>query len=119
MSCIGNIIWVVLGGFVLAVSWFVTGLLWCITIVGIPVGIQCFKFAALALFPFGKEIHYGGGAGSVLLNILWLIFGGIILAIESAVIGLVYCITIVGIPFGLQYFKLAKLALSPFGSSVV
>lgn len=118
MSCLGNVIWVVLGGFALSVSWFVTGLLWCITIVGIPVGVQCFKFAALALFPFGKEIQYGGGAGSILLNILWLIFGGVILAIESAAIGLVYCITIVGIPFGLQYFKLAKLALSPFGSSV-
>lgn len=119
MSCIGNIIWVLLGGFVLALSWLITGLLWCITIVGIPVGVQCFKFASLALFPFGKEIRYGGGAGSVLLNILWLIFGGFVLAIEAAAIGLVYCITIVGIPFGLQYFKLAKLALSPFGSDVV
>ena len=95
-----------------------TGILWCITIVGIPVGMQCFKFAALSFFPFGKEIVFGGGAGSVLLNILWLIFGGFEIAVTAAALGVVFCITIVGIPFGLQYFKIAKLALFPFGASV-
>lgn len=99
-------------------SWLATGLLWCITIVGIPVGLQCFKFASLSFFPFGKEVRYGGGAGSMLLNIIWLIVSGLPLALESVVIGALLCVTIVGIPFGLQQFKLAKLALMPFGSEV-
>lgn len=118
MSCLGNMIWFLLGGIILGFSWLLTGVLWCITIVGIPVGIQCFKFASLAFFPFGKEVDYGGGVGSLLLNILWLIFGGFELALEAAAIGLVFCITIIGIPFGMQCFKIAKLALMPFGASI-
>ena len=74
--------------------------------------------AALSFFPFGKEVRYGGGAGSFLLNLIWLIVSGLPLAIESALIGVVLCITVIGIPFGLQQFKLAKLALMPFGSEV-
>jgi uncharacterized membrane protein YccF (DUF307 family) len=119
MSCLGNIIWFCVGGFWLGISWLIVGILWCISIVGIPVGMQCFKLAGLSFFPFGKEIEYGGGAVSCLLNILWLIFGGLELALESAVIGLLFCVTIVGIPFGLQCFKLAKLSLMPFGADVV
>lgn len=118
MGCLGNIIWFIFGGFVSGLSWLLAGCLWCITIVGIPIGIQCFKFAGLSFFPFGKEVKYGGGAGSILLNILWLIFSGIILATESAVFGAILCITIVGIPFGLQHFKIAKLALMPFGTTI-
>ena len=108
MGCLGNLLWFIFGGFISGLSWTLTGCLWCITIIGIPVGMQCFKFAALSFFPFGKEVRYGGGAGSFLLN----------LAIESALIGVVLCITVIGIPFGLQQFKLAKLALMPFGSEV-
>lgn len=118
MSCFGNLFWFLFGGCLTALSWFLVGLLWCITIVGIPIGIQCFKFARLFLFPFGKEIQFTGGSGSVLLNILWLLFGGLALAAEAAVLGLIYCITIVGIPFGIQYFKIAKLALMPVGSEI-
>lgn len=118
MGCIGNFLWFIFGGLLLGLSWLMVGLLWCITIVGIPVGIQCFKLAELAFFPFGKEVEFGGGAVSLLLNILWLIFGGFELALVSAGIGLLFCITIVGIPFGLQCFKIAKLALMPFGASV-
>lgn len=118
MSAIGNIIWVIFAGLWLAIGWAITGLLWCATIIGIPVGRQCFKFAGLALAPFGRDVSFGGGAGSLLLNILWLIFGGLELALASAVCGLVLCVTIVGIPFGLQCFKLAQLALMPFGSEV-
>lgn len=118
MNCLGNILWFVFGGFVSGLSWLLAGCLWCVTIVGIPVGVQCFKFAGLVFFPFGKEVQYGGGVGSLLLNILWLIFSGIPLAIESAVLGVILCITIIGIPFGLQQFKIAKLALMPFGASV-
>lgn len=119
MGCLGNLIWFIFGGFIMGLSWLFAGVLWCISIIGIPIGMQCFKFASLAFFPFGKEVRYGGGAGSVLLNILWIIITGIPLAIEAALIGVVFCITIVGIPFGMQCFKIAKLALMPFGSSVV
>lgn len=118
MGCLGNILWFICGGFLSGLSWVATGCLWCITIVGIPVGRQCFKFAALSFFPFGKEVEYGGGAASLLLNIIWLLVSGLPLALESAVIGALLCMTIVGIPFGLQQFKLAKLALMPFGARV-
>lgn len=118
MGCLGNLLWFIFGGFLSGISWGIAGCLWCITFVGIPVGLQCFKFAGLCFFPFGKEVHYGGGVGSLLLNIIWLIVSGIPLAIESAVIGCILCVTIIGIPFGMQQFKIAKLALMPFGSTV-
>jgi uncharacterized membrane protein YccF (DUF307 family) len=119
LSTLGNIIWFIFGGILQGLSWFLVGLVWCITIIGIPVGLQCFKFAKVSFFPFGKEIVFGGGAGSLLLNILWLLFGGLELALVSVVNGLIFCVTIVGIPFGLQCFKLAKLALMPFGTSII
>lgn len=118
MGCLGNAVWFLLGGVIMGLSWALTGVLWCITIVGIPVGVQCFKFASLAFFPFGKQVCYGGRAGSLLLNILWLIFGGLELALEAAIVGILFCITIIGIPFGMQCFKIAKLALMPFGAAV-
>jgi len=118
MGCLGNFIWFICGGFISGLSWLIAGCLWCITVIGIPIGVQCFKFAGLSFFPFGKEVVYGGGAGSLLLNIIWLLTTGLPLAIESAVMGLILCITVIGIPFGLQHFKIAKLALMPFGASV-
>ena len=102
----------------MGLGWTLAGALWCITIVGIPIGTQCFKFAKLAFFPFGKEVVYGGGVGSLLLNILWLIFSGVPLALQAVLNGALFCVTIVGIPFGMQCFKMAKLALMPFGSQV-
>lgn len=119
MRFLGNVLWLVFGGFLLGASWLAVGALWCLTVVGIPVGAQCFKLAELALFPFGRQVRYGGGAGSLLLNLLWLIFGGLALAAEAAAVGAAFCLTVVGIPFGLQCFKLAKLALMPFGSAVL
>ena len=86
--------------------------------VDIPIGLQCFKFAGLSFFPFGKEVVYGGGAASLLLNLVWLLVSGIPLALAAALNGLLLCVTVLGIPFGLQCFKLAKLALMPFGASV-
>lgn len=118
MGCLGNILWFVLGGFISGLSWCLAGILWCITIVGIPWGVQCFKFAQLGFFPFGREVEYGGGVGSFLLNIIWLLLSGIPLALESAVFGCILCVTVVGIPFGLQHFKIAKLALMPFGARI-
>lgn len=119
MGCLGNVLWFIFGGCISGLSWCLAGCLWCITIIGIPVGLQCFKFASLAFFPFGKEVIYGGGVGSLLLNILWIILSGIPLALEHMVWGIILCITIVGIPFGKQQFKMAKLALMPFGAKVV
>ena len=118
MGCLGNLLWFLFGGIWMGLSWLLAGFLWCITIVGIPIGIQCFKFASLAFFPFGKEVVYGGGTVSLLLNIIWIVITGIPLAIEAAVIGGILCITVVGIPFGIQCFKIAKLALMPFGAEV-
>ena len=119
MGCLGNILWFIFGGLISGLSWCAIGVLWCITIVGIPIGKQCFKFASLAFMPFGKDVVYGGGGVSLIMNILWLLLGGIVLAIESAVFGVVCCVTIIGIPFGMQYFKIAKLALMPFGAQIV
>jgi uncharacterized membrane protein YccF (DUF307 family) len=118
MKLIGNILWVIFEGFWLALGWLLAGLLLCITVIGIPFGIQCFKIAGFVLFPFGKEINYGNGTGSFLLNIIWIIFGGLGLAIGSLMMGLLWCITIIGIPFGIQSIKLAKLSLMPFGSEI-
>ena len=118
MSCLGNILWLIFGGIISGISWLLVGILWCISIIGIPIGLQCFKFAGLAFCPFGKTVRYGGGLGSMLLNILWLVFGGLALALENALFGILCCITIIGIPFGKQFFKIAKLALMPFGAGV-
>lgn len=118
MGCLGNLIWFVCGGLWQGLGWCLAGILWSITIVGLPIGRQCFKFAELAFFPFGKEVEYGGGAVSLLANILWLIFSGVPLAIGAAINGVLFCCTIIGIPFGLQCFKIAKLALMPFGARV-
>ncbi|SHK45285.1 Uncharacterized membrane protein YccF, DUF307 family [Hathewaya proteolytica DSM 3090] len=119
MGCLGNFLWFIFGGVWQGLAWFFAGVLWCITIVGIPIGKQCFKFASLAFFPFGKDVQYGGGTVSLIANILWLILSGIPLALSAFANGIVLCCTIVGIPFGLQCFKIAKLALMPFGSRVV
>ncbi len=119
MSFLGNILWFIFGGFLSGLSWFFSGLLWCITIVGIPYGRQCFKFASMSFVPFGKEVEYGGGVASLFANVIWIIFFGIPMAIENLVFGCLWCITIVGIPFGLQFFKIAKLSLAPFGAKIV
>ena len=118
MSCLGNLIWFVFGGIFAGLTWAILGVLWCITIVGIPVGVQCFKFAALSFFPFGKEIHFSTRTVSFLLNLIWVLTSGLPLAMEHAMFGIFFCITIVGIPFGKQHFKLAKLALMPFGAVI-
>lgn len=118
MSVLGNILWFIFAGLWQGLSWIFVGCIWCITIVGIPIGLQCFKMAGLAFLPFGKEVEYGGGVPSVFANALWIIFGGLLLALEALLNGAILCITIIGIPFGLQCFKQAKLALMPFGAEV-
>ncbi len=119
MRTLGNILWIIFGGLASALGWIFAGILWCITIIGIPVGKQCFKLAGISFNPFGKEVVYEGGAVSCLLNIIWFFVSGLELALGNFVIGCLLCITIIGIPFGKQFFKIAKLALSPFGAKVV
>ncbi|KJS82121.1 MAG: membrane protein [Peptococcaceae bacterium BICA1-8] len=119
MNFIGNIIWLVFGGIIAFILWSIAGLILCVTIIGIPFGIQCFKIAKFVLWPFGKEIELGHfGAGGLLFNIIWLIFFGWEFAIAHLVIGVIFCITIIGIPFGLQHFKFAQLGLIPFGAKI-
>ena len=113
-----NILWIIFGGLLSTLGWIGTGILYCITIIGIPVGIQCFKLSSISLNPFGKVIRYEGGAGSFLLNVLWFLFGGLEMAIGNFLLGVLLCITIIGIPFGKQFFKIAGLSLRPFGAIV-
>ena len=119
MRILLNILWIVFGGLISALGFFLAGCFWGITIIGIPVAKQCFKLASISLNPFGKEIIYeDDGAGSFILNILWFIISGWELAITNFLIGCILCITIIGIPWGKQYFKIAKVALRPFGIRV-
>lgn len=119
MRFLGNILRFLFGGLLGGLSWIFAGCIWCITIVGIPVGMQCFKFATLAFWPFGKDVVYGNGVFSFLINLIWIVFFGWEMALGNLIVGLLWCITIVGIPFGRQFFKLARLSLMPFGASVV
>ena len=119
VSTLGNILWLLFGGLFSGLSWILSGIIWCITIIGIPYGKQCFKFAKLSFCPFGKEVIYGGGAVSTIANIIWLIFFGLWMALGHLVIGCLLYITIIGIPFGKQFFKLAKLSLTPFGAQII
>ena len=118
LSFIGNILWFVAIGLISGLAWLFFGILWCLTIVGIPVGMQCFKMAGLSFFPFGKEILYTGSTFSFLINVLWILLCGWELALYYLTCGGICCLTIVGIPAGLQCFKMAKLALMPFGAIV-
>lgn len=119
MSFLGNLIWILFGGLFASILWVICGLLVCLTIVGIPFGIQCFKIAGLVLYPFGRDVEIGRfGVGGLIGNILWILLLGWELCLAHLVTGLIFCITIIGIPFGMQHFKLAKLALLPFGAEI-
>ena len=119
MSFVGNILWVLLGGGIfLFLEYLFAGLVLCLTIIGIPFGVQCMKLSFLALLPFGKEVTQTtppGGCLSTIMNILWIIFGGIAIAATHLVFGILCAITIIGIPFAKQHLKLAALSLTPFG----
>ncbi len=118
MRILGNILWIIFGGLISALGWILNGCLWCITIVGIPVGLQCFKLSSISFNPFGKEIRDEGGTVSFLLNVIWFIVSGWELALGNFLLGVLLCITIIGIPFGKQFFKIARVALCPFGAVV-
>ena len=121
-SLLLNILWVVLSGFWLFLAYLLAGVVQCITIIGIPFGIQSFKLAGFALWPFGRSVvrrPEASTALSVVGNVLWFVLSGFWLAIGHAVLGILLCITIIGIPLGLGNFKMIPLALTPFGKDIV
>ncbi len=119
MRLIGNVIWLLWGGLIASIAWTLAGLILCLTFIGIPFGLQCFKIAAFVLWPFGKSIEIGHfGAGGLIFNIIWIIVFGWEFAVSHLAIGLVFCIAIIGIPFGVQHFKFAQLGLMPFGAVI-
>lgn len=122
MSLIGNLIWFLCGGVLIALEYAISSFFLCLTIIGIPFGLQTFKLASLALFPFGKRTvinERANGTLSLIMNILWIILGGIWICLTHLLFGAVLFITIIGIPFAKQHFKLASVALFPFGRSIV
>lgn len=116
LKFIGNALWFVFTGFFTGVTYFLSSLFWCITIIGIPFGKQGFKLARLSFFPFGTKVNKNFGKHPV-ANVIWIIFGGFFISLFFTLSGLFWCITIIGIPFGKQCFKLAGLALMPFGAT--
>jgi uncharacterized membrane protein YccF (DUF307 family) len=120
MKTVGNILWLILVGWETAIAWLVVGLVLCLPIITIPFAVQCFKFAVFTLWPFGRVAvkTTASPAGSLLGNILWFI-PGLLLALTYLLGGVILCITIIGIPFGVQAFKFAALALAPFGRTIV
>ena len=122
MSILGNIVWLVFGGIIIAIQYFIGSLFLFITIVGIPFGLQTLKMASLALWPFGRDTRVdvrASGCLYILMNVIWLLTGGIWIALSHAFFGVLLCITIIGIPFGMQHFKLTAIALSPFGRDII
>jgi uncharacterized membrane protein YccF (DUF307 family) len=121
MNLLLNIIWLIFGGFIIVLGYLLGAVLLCITIVGIPFGIQCFKLAGLALAPFGREIREKeppGGALAVIMNIIWIILPGLELAIMHLLLAVAFAITIIGLPIAAQHLKMTRLALLPFGFEV-
>ena len=122
MSVLGNIIWLVFGGFFMALEYLVSGFLLCCTIIGIPFGLQVFKIGLVALLPFSQTTVVEEGSRScleIIMIVIWFFIGGIWIALSHLGWGLLFCITIVGIPFGIQHFKLMRVALFPFGRTVI
>ena len=121
MNSIGNLLWLLLGGIVVAIIYWIVGLLMCITIIGIPFGIQLIKLGSYALWPFGHElVDRPGEPGclSIVMNLIWILLGWWEIAIIHLVCGLIFCITLVGLPFGIQHFRLAINSIFPFGKEV-
>ena len=122
MKILGNLIWLIFGGIIIAIEYFIGSIILMVTIIGIPFGLETLKMGALAIWPFGRDTRVhprASGCVYILMNVLWLICGGIWIALTHAMFGLFLCITIIGIPFGLQHFKLTAIALNPFGRDIV
>lgn len=119
MSMLGNILWVLLGGgLVLFLEYLLAGVVLCLTVIGIPFGVQCIKLSMLALLPFGKEVYSrdrATGCLAMVMNVLWIIVGGIAITLTHLLFGILCAVTIIGLPFAKQHVKLAELAFTPFG----
>ena len=121
MNIFLNLIWVIFGGLMVAIEYIVSSIALMVTIIGIPFGLQTLKLAIVALWPFGTDIRSDGwpsGCLAGIMNVIWWFVGGIPIALTHLLWGLLFCITVVGIPFGMQHFKLMRLAFFPFGKSV-
>ena len=123
MKFIGNLIWLIMGGLLTAVMYWIAGIVMCITIIGIPFGIQLVKIGTLSLWPFGHDLTPIAGSESsclqIVFNVLWIALGWWEIALTHLTFGLILCCTIVGIPWGIQHFKLAMASIIPFGKEVV
>ena len=121
MKTLGNILWLLLGGILVAIIYYIVGLLLCLTIIGIPFGVQLFKFGTYSMWPFGHElINAPGQPGclSTVMNLIWILTGWWEISVIHLVCGFLCCITIIGIPFGLQHFKMIIPAILPFGKEI-
>ena len=122
MNFFGNLIWLIFGGLMAALGYLLGGIVLCITVIGIPWGLQCFKLAALVLWPFGKKVISDSdnvGCLNILFNLVWILCGGLYTAIVHIVMGAILCITVIGIPWGKQHFKLIEISLMPFGKRII
>jgi uncharacterized membrane protein YccF (DUF307 family) len=122
MKILGNLVWLIFGGIIIAIEYIIGSIILMITIVGIPFGLQTLKMGALAIWPFGRDtrVHErASGCLYIVMNLLWLLCGGIWIALTHALFGLLLMLTIIGIPFGMQHFKLSSIALNPFGRDIV
>ena len=122
MRFIGNIFWLIFGGLATAVEYIVASLPFLISIIGIPFGLQTLKLGMLALWPFGSQVvenESSSGCLSLIMNIIWICIGGIWICLTHLFFGILLCITIIGIPFGKQHFKMARLSLTPFGKKIL
>jgi uncharacterized membrane protein YccF (DUF307 family) len=121
MNLLLNILWFILGGWLIFLAYLLGGLILCITIIGIPFGIQCFKLSILGLAPFGREIRETdppSGLLSVIMNVIWILLPGLELAVIHLVLAGIFAITIIGLPFAAQHLKMTRMALLPFGFRV-
>ena len=117
MTVLGNIIWLILGGLLIAIVYFIGGIVFCLTIIGIPFGLKAFKLEIAVLSPFGKQVKHvesGSGCINTVFNVVWLLLFGWEIALAHLIGGVLYAITIIGIPIAQQHFKLAQMGLFPF-----
>jgi uncharacterized membrane protein YccF (DUF307 family) len=118
MNTLGNLVFLIFGGFFIFLGYVLGGIVLCLTILGLPCGFQCFKLAGGVIAPFGREVREKeppGGVVGIILNIIWIILPGLELAIMHLILAAAFAITIIGIPIALQHVKLIPLALLPFG----
>ncbi len=122
MNTLGNVLWIILGGWIVFLLYLIGSIVMFITIIGIPFGIQTLKLASLSLMPFGREVRPGKRASGclyIIMNVIWIIVAGVEIAITHIVLAIIFTITIIGIPFAVQHIKLAALGLLPFGHDIV